>query len=264
MFHSQSIFISEVRKRLAKKRLLQMKNRPMITDEIPLEKIKYHRQSLLLSYSNFKNNQKYIENFIREKSYKSILNKRKRTIKKKNKANLLSHNKNNTFSKTLKFFSNSHSCLNMNSKINKKIKILKLPKKTPFQIHHIKIQYFKDYINNSREKNRSNNMKEESKIKSFSINKYNEKKRIFGKSINKNNKLVLKNNKIAKFYFSNISHKNKSSHNSINYQYNDLNNKEKNELNNNICIKLLKPNNYFNLLNMNKVSKKRGSYEYSI
>ena len=67
MFHSQSIFISEVRKRLAKKRLLQMKNRPMITDEIPLEKIKYHRQSLLLSYSNFKNNQKIYRKFYKRK-----------------------------------------------------------------------------------------------------------------------------------------------------------------------------------------------------
>jgi len=263
MDNSKAIFIAEVRKRLAKKRKLQMRKTPKIIDQIPLEKINYNRKSLLLSYKDFKNNQKYIENFIREKSYKSIL--RKSTIIKKNKINFLTKdsitkNNNNNISKIIKYKSNTLNC----NRINIKKNILKIPKKTPFQIGLIKTQYLREYINNSQKNNLNNNIKEESSIQSFSINKYNVRKKVFGKTLSANKKCILRKNKI--FDFNNLSHKNNGSKCKINYQLkkvNNLNKKEKNDFDNN-TLKIVKVNCYFNKLNLNKINKKISTNENSI
>ena len=248
MLNSKSIFISEVRKRLAKKRKLKMKNVQVIIDQIPVDKIKYHRQSLLLSYNDFKNNDKYIENFIKEKSYKSIY-KRKSLLKRKVITNLLTKKYNNNIPKNLKQ-SNANSC----SSIKKYY--LNTPKKTPFQIGHIQIKYYKDYINNSQKKNLSNKLKEESKIQSFSINKYNEKKHVFGKHPMTKNKTITKINKIPKLEYNSIYPRKYCSVIKIRNHMNYFKNKDKKYLENNKSLKIFKPNCYFNKINLEKLSKK--------
>lgn len=247
MLNSKSIFIS---KRLAKKRKLKMKNAQVIIDQIPVDKIKYHRKSLLLSYSDFKNNDKYIENFIKEKSYKTIY-KRKSILKRKVITNLLTKKYNNNIPQNLKQ-NNVNSC----SSIKKYY--LNTPKKTPFQIGHIQIKYYKDYINNSQKKNLSNKLKEESKIQSFSINKYNEKKHVFGKQPMIKNKIITKINKIPKLDYSSIYPRKNSS------VMNSFKNKDKKHLKNNKSLKIFKPNCYFNKINLEKLSKKVSTYDNSI
>ena len=265
MLNSKSIFISEVRKRLAKKRKLKAENLPKILDQIPLEKIKYHRQSLLLSYKDFKNNQKYIDNFIKENSYKSIFCNKKNTIPKNTHRNAFQNyiiqSKKNNISKIMKYNITNNSFRNLD--IKKTIKNIKSPKKTPFQIGHIKSQFLREYINNSKQKNNNENMKEESNIQSFSINKYNEKKKIFGKS-SYNNKILIKKYKIPKFYINDVSQRNNYSHFKIKYRKNNINYEERKILKNNCSLKLLKPNCYFNKINLDKISKIISSYENSI
>ncbi len=134
------------------------------------------------------------------------------------------------------------------------MKNLKSPKKTPFQIGHIKNQYLREYLKNSKQRNLSKNMTEESNIKSFSINKYNEKKNIFGKSTF--NKTMIKKKIKPYFYINDINHRINSSHFKIKYKINEAKNKEKKVLKNNHSLKLLKPNCYFNKINLDKISKK--------
>ena len=259
MMDSKAMFIAEVRKRLAKKRKLKMKNSLMVTNKIqmPLEKIQYHRHSLLLSYHDFKNNQKYIENFIKEKSYKSIFHKIKNTIEKEKF--LISNNNKNNISNLFKSKNNCHSCSNLNvKKIN-----LNTPKKTPFQITTFKKQYIKEYLDNSRKKNISSEMNDESKIKSFSINKYNEKKKVFGKT-KIINKIFLKKNKVITSDNNNLINRHQS-YSNFKIKYEIIRNPHEIQKKNkkaNKSLKILKPNCYFNKLNLDKIRKKITSYEY--
>ena len=198
MQFSQSIFASEVRKRLAEKRIQKMKNSQVIVDQIPLGSIKYHRKSLLLSCDINKNNEEYIEKFIREKAYKSFFKKKKLSTKKIHYSNISSSlynsNLNDNAKKIPKRLNKIHSYSCFPIKKNH----INTPKKTPFQLSHIKINYFKYFINCSQKNNNlSVKLKEDSIIDSFSINKYNEKKKIFGQIL-KDDKQKNKNKKILK------------------------------------------------------------------
>ena len=263
MIIGNSALISEVKKRLAKKRELRMRKiQTVIVDQIPLETIKYHRQSLLLSYSDFKNNQKYIQNFIKEKSYKSIFSKRKSLIIRRVNSNSLLNNKKNNKS-NISIILKSKKNIKSNPDNNAKKNSFNTPKKTPFQIHRIKTQLFRDYINISQKKNLSINMKNESNIKSFSINKYNEKKRVFGKKYNIKKRLFNKDNfNNYKNIINNDDLKIKNNKNNnytkikINSHTNELISKEKKHLKINKSLKVLNPNCYFNKLNLDKISKK--------
>ena len=102
-------------------------------------------------------------------------------------------------------------------------------------------------------------MKEESKIKSFSINKYNEKKKIFGKPLNMTNSIMIKTNIIKKININDKVNRKNHLHVKIKYDIKDIKNKGKKILHNNRSVKIFKPNCYFNKLNLDKISKKINS-----
>ena len=252
MLNISSAFIHEIRKVLAKKRNVK-KN--IIVDQIPLDSIKYHRQSLLLSYNDFhKSNQKYIQKFIKEKSYKSIFHRRKSLIiNKKSKSltkNLNNNNNNNTTNIKPKNYTQSSMYINF------KRNNFNTPKKTPFQITHIRNQLFRDFINNSQKRNLNNKIKLETSMKSFSINKFNEKKKVFGSSYNikKNismNKDYLYKYKNKKFVRNNSSIKSNQKIRIKNH-INDLKKKEKKNINIDKSLTIFKQNSHFNKIKLIK------------
>jgi len=254
MLNISSSFVYEIRKILSKKRKVK-KN--LIVDQIPLDSIKYHRQSLLLSYNDFnKNNQKYLQKFIKEKSYKSIFPRRKSLIIKKKSKSLtknFNNNNNNTTNKKSKNFTQSSS-MYINLKKNK----FYTPKKTPFQITHIRTQLFRDFINNSQKRNLNNKIKLEKSIKSFSINKFNEKKKVFGNSYNIKGNNSMNNDYLYKykdrqFNRNNISIKINQKMR-INNHINDLKNKEKKNINIDKSLAIHNINSYFKRIDLVKKS----------
>jgi hypothetical protein len=252
MFNISSSFVDEIRKILSKKRKVK-KN--LIVDQIPLDSIKYHRQSLLLSYNDFnENNQKYIQKFIKEKSYKSIFPRRKSLIinKKSKSLTKIFNNNNNNNTTNIKPKNYTQNSMYINFKRNN----FSTPKKTPFQISHIKNQLFRDFINNSQKRNLNNKIKLETSMKSFSINKFNEKKKVFGSSYN-----IKRNNSMNSDYFFKFKNKIFIRNNSsiktnqkirINNHINDLKYKEKKNINIDKSLTIYKQNSHFNKINLVK------------
>ena len=254
MLNISSSFAHELRKILSKKRKVKQN---LIVDQIPLDSIKYHRQSLLLSYNDFnKNNQKYIQNFIKEKSFKSIFSRRKSLIiKRKSKSLTKKFNNNNDKSNknktNIKTKNNTQSNMYINLKKNK----FNTPKKTPFQISHIRTQFFKDFINNSQQRNLNNKIKLGASLKSFSINKFNEKKKVFGNSFSIKRNNSINNDYLYKYnnkkFIRNYSSIKKSHQIRINNHINDLKTEEKKNINIDKSMTIFK-HNYSKRINLLK------------
>lgn len=252
MLNISSAFIHEIRKILAKKRKVK-KN--IIVDQIPLDSIKYHRQSLLLSYNDFhKSNQKYIEKFIKEKSYKSFFPRRKSLIinKKSKSLTKIFNNNNNNNTTNIKPKNYTQNSMYINFKRNN----FSTPKKTPFQISHIKNQLFRDFINNSQKRNLNNKIKLETSMKSFSINKFNEKKKVFGNSFNIKRNNSMNNDYLYKYrnkkFIRNNSNIKTNQKIRINNHIKDLKNKEKKNIDIDKSLTIFKQNNHFNKLKLIK------------
>lgn len=186
------IFISEVKKRLAFKRNYKQKTRLIMIDKFPIEKEDSKISSLLspgnISQSNFN----YFMNFIKEKGYKSAfakvdnsnqnnLNKNKSVNIKAKKIKLINHINNIPNIIKLYYKSNNHQ-KGFYYKINIKKHNINNQNQTPFQINHIKNNFFKQYIKFSKEKSLHSNIQNEKNIESFSINSSGTKIKIFGKN----------------------------------------------------------------------------------
>lgn len=247
------IFISEVKKRLADKRNYRLKTKLIAIDKFPSEESK--KNFHLLSNKSSQSNLQYFLNFIKEKGYKSAFTKINETFQSKlNKNKSLSKKKKNIkirndLNNVIKIYNGENKdfyykiCIRKHNLINQR--------QTPFQINHIKNNYVRHYIRYIRKKNSHDYIQNEKNILSFSINSSGQKKKIFGKKHIE----FKKAHKINNYFTPNLT-TNKITLNKVN-SCTDFRNKY-------FCkdfdltrkSNIMKPNCYYNRLNLSKYSIK--------
>lgn len=241
------IFISEVKKRLADKRNYRLKTKLIAIDKFPSEESK--KNFHLLSNKSSQSNLQYFLNFIKEKGYKSAFTKVGNTfglnnleIQKNENTNLIKGIPN-----IIKLY---HQVKNNFCSINKYQYKNYYQRQTPFQINHIKNNYIRRYIRFIRKKNSHDFIENEKNILSFSINSSGQKKKIFGKK-----RIEFRNTRVINKYLT----PNQTSRITLNkvstctdfrskYFCKDFDLSRKSNI--------LKPNCYYNRLNLSKYSLK--------
>ena len=178
MVYRNPIFILEVKKRLADKKYNEIRRRLREIDKFPRQEVESQKSSSSFSKSHSQSNFKYFMNFIKEKGYKSAFikigdrfNIRNLKIQKDENTNTIKGIPN-----IIKIYHQLKQNLN-----NANIKKYKKNKQTPFQINHTKSNFLKNYIRYIRKKNSKDYIENEKSILSFSINSCGHKKKIFGK-----------------------------------------------------------------------------------
>ena len=243
------IFILEVKKRLEDKRKNKIKTRFIAVDKFPKEEKRSLKSSLSLSKSHSQSNFKYFMNFVKEKGYKSAFTKVGNTfglnnleIQKNENTNLIKGIPN-----IIKLY---HQVKNNFCSINKYQYKNYYQRQTPFQINHIKNNYIRRYIRFIRKKNSHDFIENEKNILSFSINSSGQKKKIFGKK-----RIEFRNTRVINKYLT----PNQTSRITLNkvstctdfrskYFCKDFDLSRKSNI--------LKPNCYYNRLNLSKYSLK--------
>ena len=190
------IFILEVKKRLAEKRNYKLKTRYMAIDKFPRPKVESQKSSTSLTNSHSQTNFKYFMNFIKEKGYKSEFTKvgnafEQNKLKQQQKSENINSIKG--IPNIIKLYHKvKQNFCDINIKKYDKIN----QRQTPFQINHIKHNFFKQYIKYIKRKNVHDYIEDEKSIQSYSINSNGKKKKIFGKKQNEP-----RNSKIIKNYY---------------------------------------------------------------
>ena len=171
-------------------------------------------------------------------------------INKKSKSLTKNNNNNNNITTNIKSKNHTQSSIYINFRKNN----FNTPKKTPFQISHIKNQLFRDFINNTQKRNLNNKIKLDTSIKSFSINKFNEKKNVFGNSFN-----IKRNNSVNNDYLYKYKNKKFVKNNNglkknqiirINNYINDFKNKDKKNIDIDKSLVIFKHNIHFNKIKL--------------
>ena len=178
------IFISEVKKRLADKRNYKLKTKLITIDKLPMRE-ESQKNSLIISQNESQSNYKYFINFIKEKGYKSAFRKLNYSMK-----DLLNY-KNESFNNkiNINLIKGVPNIIKLYNKQKDNACQINLQKfsfinrnQTPFQINHIKNKILKQYIKSSTKKNSIDYIPNEKDIKSYSINTCGQRKKIFGKT----------------------------------------------------------------------------------
>ena len=253
MGYRNPIFILEVKKRLADKKYNEIRKRLISIDKFPKQEIESQKSSFSRSKSHSQSNFNYFMNFIKEKGYKSAFTKIGNTF---NIRNLKIQNNKNTNSikgtpNIIKLYHQLKQNFSNISNINIKKYKNNNQKQTPFQINHTKNNFLKNYIRYIRKKNSQDYIENEKCILSFSINSSGQKKKIFGKKHIEFKKAHEINN-----YFTPNLTTNKITLNKVN-SCTDFRNKY-------FCkdfdltrkSNIMKPNCYYNRLNLSKYSIK--------
>ena len=177
MGYRNPIFILEVKKRLADKKYNEIRKRLISIDKFPKHEVESQKNSSSLSKSHSQSNFKYFMNFIKEKGYKSNFTNtfNIRNLKFQKNENAISIKGIPNIVKLYNKLKQNFSNINI-----KKFKIHN-QKQTPFQINHTKNNFLKNYIRYIRKKNSQDYIENEKSILSFSINSSGQKKKIFGK-----------------------------------------------------------------------------------
>ena len=141
MGYRNPIFILEVKKRLADKKHNEIRKRLISIDKFPKQEIESQKSSFSLSKSHSQSNFNYFMNFIKEKGYKSAFTKIGNSF---NIRNLKIQNNTNSIKGIPNIIKLYHQLKQNFSNINIKKNINQ--KQTPFQINHMKNNFYKNYI----------------------------------------------------------------------------------------------------------------------
>ena len=245
MGYRNPIFILEVKKRLEDKKYNEIRKRLISINKFPRQEVESRKSSLSLSKSHSQSNFKYFMNFIKEKAYKDVFtntfNIRNLKFQKNENENSIKGIPN--IIKLYHQLKQNFSNINIKKNINQK--------QTPFQINHMKNNFYKNYIRYIRKKNSQDFIENEKSILSFSINSSGQKKKIFGKR-----HIEFKRTPKINNYFTPNQTSTRITLNKVN-SCTDLRNKYFcKDFNLTRKSNILKPNCYYNRLNLSKYSIK--------